>query len=185
MSATALKSLLHEAGVKDALIEYIYNPGITTVALFARVGISETEIRERITEPYFATLPEQPTSLPVRVLTEATVLSAWDDAKEHGLHLQPHLFQLLRWRPRVLLQLLRTRPTTAYCPLQVEKYESSWSPRRSFPVKMLLGAESVLVRLLHEANSCRMFTPVGLGEILKNPAYVPNGHLNVLAQKKI
>ena len=52
------------------------------MALFARVGISESEIRERITEPYFATLPEQPTSLPVRVLTEATVLSAWDDAKQ-------------------------------------------------------------------------------------------------------
>ena len=65
---------------------------------------------------------------------------------------------------------------------QVEKYESSWS-RRSFPLKMLLGAESVLDRFLHEANSSRLFTPVGLGEILKNRAYAASGQLNVLAQK--
>ena len=192
MSATALKSLLHEAGVKDALIEYIYNLGINTVALFSRVGISETEIRERITEPYIATLLEQPTSLLVRVLTEATVLSAEDDAIQVRTSLAAPLLRATQMAPEgpapvaahsanhiVLSTALRPGQLAE----QVEKYESSWSPRRSFPVKMLLGAESVLARLLHEANSSRMFTPVGLGEILKNRAYAANGQLNVLAQK--
>ena len=79
--------------------------------------------------------------------------------------------------------LSATLRTGQWCE-QVEKYESSWSPLRSFPVKMLLGAESVFARLLHEANSSRMFTPVGLGDFWKNRAYAANGQLNVLAQKK-
>ena len=183
-----MKSLLHEAGVKDALIEYIYNLGITAVALFSWVGISESEIRIRITEPYFATLPEQPTSLPVLVFTQATVLSALDDAKQ--VRTSPAAPPL----PATQMAPEGPAPVAAYSANhsvlsttlrpgqwaeQVEKYESSWSPRRSFPVKMFLGARS-----LHEANSSRMFTPVGLGEILKNRAYAANGQLNVLAQKK-
>ena len=156
---------------------------ITTAALFSRVGISETEIRERITEPYFATLPEQPTSLLIRVLTEATVLSAWDDAKQARTSpAAPPLPapQMSPEGPAPVATALRPSQWVE----QVEKYESSWSPRRSFPVKMLLGAESVLARLLHEANSSRMFALVGLGEILKNRAYAANGQLNVLVQKK-
>ena len=163
------------------------------MALFSRVGISETEIRERITEPYFATLPEQPTSLPIHVLTEATVLSAWDDAKQvRTSPAAPPLpaTQMVPEGPAPVAaysanhSVLSTTLRPGQLAEQVEKYESSWSPRRSFLVKMLLGAESVLARLLHEANSSRMFTPVGLGEILKNRAYAPNGQLNVLAQKK-
>ena len=83
-----------------------------------------------------------------------------------------HLFQVRSWCPRVQFQSLHTQ------------YHNSWSPCRTLLVKKLLGAESVLARLLHEANSSRMFTPVGLGEILESRAHAADGQLNVLAQKK-
>ena len=147
MAPTSMRSLLHEAGVQDPIIEHIWNLEITTVALFSRFGNSETEIRERITEPYFATLPEQPIPLLVRVLNEATVLSAWDDAKQVRASPAAPSLPGTQMAPEVPAPVApysanhSMLSTTLRVAEQVEKFESSWSPRRTFPVKTVLGAE--------------------------------------------
>ena len=64
--------------------------------------------------------------------------------------------------------------------LQIEHFESRWTPRRVF-LQLLIGAETVLARLLHELRATRLFAPLGLGD----PAHLgvhhfragePSGH---------
>jgi len=80
------------------------------------------------------------------------------------------------------------RAPTALAPgewkLQIEQFESRWTPRRVFPQKILIGAEAVLARLLHELRTTRLFTPLGLGEILRVRAYTTTGQVNPLATKQ-
>ena len=68
--------------------------------------------------------------------------------------------------------------------LQIEQFESRWTPRRVFPQKFLIGAEAVFARLLHELRMTRLFTLLGLGEILRIRAYTTSGQVNHLATKQ-
>ena len=52
------------------------------------------------------------------------------------------------------------------------------------PVKVFLGAESTLARMLNEATSSRLFTPFVLGGLLRNRAYGSDGLVNPLALRR-
>ena len=62
---------------------------------------------------------------------------------------------------------------------QIKKYTSVQlhGVDREFPSTQLLGAESVLARLLHEHTSSKQYTPLKLGEILQARAYTSPTHL--------
>ena len=68
---------------------------------------------------------------------------------------------------------------------QVEKYESSCTPPRTFLIQLLLGADTVLARVLDEMTATRLLTPISLGEILKNRAYASTSLVNKLAAKNL
>ena len=52
---------------------------------------------------------------------------------------------------------------------------------RLFPSEILLGAEAVLARLLHEHTSSKHYTPLKLGEVLQARAYTASGQVNTMA----
>ena len=57
-----------------------------------------------------------------------------------------------------------------------------YTPKRSFPHKMVAGAEEVLARLLLEIDVSKTFTPLGLGEIIAVRSHDANGRVNKYAQ---
>ena len=65
---------------------------------------------------------------------------------------------------------------------QIAKYEAAYTPQRLFPAKLLLGAETVLARLLWEADT-KMYTPLKLGEIMQARHFTSTGVINQVAVK--
>ena len=61
---------------------------------------------------------------------------------------------------------------------RIEAYESMWTPRRTFPKLMLVGAEHVLARMLDEAKGTREYTPLFLGEIVRARSFTATGDPN-------
>ena len=125
-------------------------------------------------------------------VAEATVLAAWDCANKVRLS---ELNQATPGIPTVVpspgqstsLPFLLSTPTTLRPGVwdeQVKKFENMWTPPRVFPQKFLIGSEVVLARLLHEATVARLFTPLRLGEVLKNRAYASSGLVYQLAIKR-
>ena len=53
---------------------------------------------------------------------------------------------------------------------------------RSFPVAELLGSECVVARMWHEHNVSKLYTPVGLGEIIQRRSFTASGDVNPLAK---
>ena len=53
---------------------------------------------------------------------------------------------------------------------------------RVFPVQELLGAESVIARVLHEHETSKSYTPVLLGEVISIRTFQANGEPNPLAK---
>ena len=68
---------------------------------------------------------------------------------------------------------------------QIRKYEQIQlnGEDRSFPAEVLLGAESVLARVLHEHLTSKQYTPLKLGELLQSRAYTSSGQVNNMAQR--
>mgnify|MGYP000008266181 FL=1 len=55
---------------------------------------------------------------------------------------------------------------------------------RVFPVQELLGAESVIARVLHEHETSKSYTPVLLGEVISIRTFQANGEPNPLAKRE-
>ena len=67
---------------------------------------------------------------------------------------------------------------------RVKKYENHWVLPHKVPGKVLIGTESVLARILHEATPSRLFTPISIGEMLEVRAWASSGLINNMAHKK-
>ena len=55
---------------------------------------------------------------------------------------------------------------------------------RVFPAQELLGAESVIARVLHEHETSKSYTPVLLGEVISIRTFQANGEPNPLAKRE-
>ncbi|CAE7552837.1 Dnmt3b [Symbiodinium sp. CCMP2592] len=55
--------------------------------------------------------------------------------------------------------------------------------KRIFPERELLGAESVVARVLHEHRVTKQYSPIQLGEILQRRSFQSNGEVNPLAKR--
>ena len=63
---------------------------------------------------------------------------------------------------------------------RINAYQAHWTPARSFPQKLLTGAEPILARMVHEQVVSRYFSPVALGEIVRIRTYTATGEINPL-----
>ena len=61
----------------------------------------------------------------------------------------------------------------------VDRWEQQWTPKREFPTSMLTGSDFVLARLLWERNVSRVFTPLGLTEVVCTRAFNLDGTINI------
>ena len=66
----------------------------------------------------------------------------------------------------------------------VDRWQSQWDPPRTFPNKMLVGAEDVLARLLWEKRVSKAFMPLFLSEIIDTRAYQSDGNTDRVAKPR-
>ena len=121
-----------------------------------------------------------------KALVEATVLAvlaAWNAANilrttGAAVSIPPfHVGTTIASQPRRINTFVSlARPVGG----AIAKYEQLWTPPRTLPIKMLLGAEGVLARLLHEASDTPLFTPIPIGA----RAYAASGLLNPMSLRK-
>ena len=57
-------------------------------------------------------------------------------------------------------------------------YRTSTGNTRSFPEKILIGAEKIIVRMWHEHTTSKNYQAVGLGEIITNRTFTATGSVN-------
>ena len=66
---------------------------------------------------------------------------------------------------------------------QIAAYEDAQSPPRLFPQKMIAGADEVLARMMWEHETTKVYSELGLGEILATRMYNSCGQVNKFRHK--
>ena len=68
----------------------------------------------------------------------------------------------------------------------IRNYESQQiqGQDRTFPIQEVIGADQTLARIHHELHTSKLFTPVGLGEILQKRTFQASGEPNPLNRRE-
>ena len=66
---------------------------------------------------------------------------------------------------------------------QIAMYEEAQSPPRLFPQKMIAGADEVLAQMLWEHETSKVYSELGLGEVIAVRMYDSCGHVNKYRNK--
>ena len=174
------------------LIPYLAARGITSVALLARVAATEDALVAGLATPFITGWQafdganfqaNASDALPV----QAAPTVAWEDARvARARALAPITTEPA---PAASPQQVAERPDrvpTNLLPGQwsvlVDAYNAKFAPSiRAFPEERLMGAESVIARMLYELKTSRHFTPLKLGEIIGKRAFSADGAPNRIA----
>ena len=171
-----LISILTNAG-GAALILYLTARGITSVALLARVARTQEALEANLATPFIAGWKASDGtdfkgSTNDALLAPAAFTVAWEDARvARARALAPVTTEPAPVAsPQQGAERLDRIPT-ALLPGQwsalVDAYNQRFAPSiRAFPEERLMGAESVIARMLHELMTSRYFTALKLGEII-------------------
>ena len=73
-------------------------------------------------------------------------------------------------------------PKGVYQQLLTE-YRTNTGNTKSFPQKILIGAEKIVVRMWHEHTTSKNYQAVGLGEIITNRTFTATGSVNSTAKR--
>ena len=75
----------------------------------------------------------------------------------------------------------KTWPKGVYQQLLTD-YKTSTGNTKTFPEKILIGAEKIIVRMWHEHTTSKNYQAVGLGEIITNRTFTATGAVNSTAK---
>ena len=186
-----LTTILTDAG-GTSLSPYLTARGITTVALLARAAPTEEALVADLVTPFIeGWQASDGTSFKAEateaVLVRAALTVAWEDARlARARALAPVPTAPV---PAASSQQSADRPERAPIHLLpgqwtalVDAYNSKYAPAiRAFPEEMLMGAESIIARMVYELKTSRHFTPLKLGEIVAKRAFTADGAPNRVA----
>ena len=191
--STELKDFLAEAGAPDAMYDYLAARGFVKLKFFAHAALDEVAFTEDLVKPYMEGCVIGETSFKFKgdpTFGASVMRSVWADAKA-ALQPAPPPVAPAPATP-VAASAAGDPQTSDKVPkglkkgewqTQVRKFETAFVPERKFPQNLLLGAEEVLARLRHELTESRIFTPLGLGEILQRRAFTAQGQVNPFLAK--
>jgi len=179
------------AGLTSAEVEYLTARGFGNVRIFARAAPSPELFITRVFTPYVQGMEIGGTMHKLDrdpVLAEASFVVAWEEAAAARTAELRHASEgapLAALGPPGAYYTTAPQARTQSTLLpgdwqrQVDRWESQWTPKRTFPSKILQGSETVLARLLYEKDVTRQFTPLGLCDIVATRAYHYDGSVNV------
>ena len=188
-----LGEIFTDAGVPALFTQWITAKGFSSTEQFARIAINPEKLLEKIVVPFIDGVSTKGTDykLPDDVdadYFEATVMMAWEKARlavSHPPVVPPTGASAstpslpIAPQPKPLEKAPKTLPPGVW-KQQVDKFEQAFSPARTFPQKLLIGAEQVLARIWWERTESFDYTPIGLGELLRLRAFTADGQVNTL-----
>ena len=192
-----LDDLAAEAAAGKELRRYLEARGIKAVATLALIASTEDELSKTLIEPLLAGWK----------LSDGDVIRLPSDEHPIAKAIVTHMWMLARQSWQASMAASRPAPASgvAPSPTTTPSVVADKVPRtlpagvwqslvrtynmtqlhgrdRCFPVEELLGAESILARMYHEHNTSKVYTPVGLGEIVQRRSFTAAGEVNPLAK---
>eukprot|EP00438_Fugacium_kawagutii_P034924 Skav206385 [mRNA] locus=scaffold834:525350:529905:- [translate_table: standard] len=187
------------AAAGSDITSYLQDRGVKTTAALALIASTDTELESVLINPLLTgwksssgttiqiATPEQP-------IARAVLLHMWHEARSFwtasqavapsstttptsGTTTSPGTSTTEDKIPKTLPSGTWAKLVNAYQTRQVEGQD------RVFPTHQVLGAESVIARVLHEHTSSKLYCPVQLGEVLQKRTFSASGEPNPLAKK--
>ena len=199
--SSTIADLVTEAGAGTELVSYLEDRGIKTPATLALLAKDDTDFDTVVLQPLMSGWKTK----------SGGVISISESEKPIACAILKHMWNLAKgaWTAQLAAsspaptatsttggtgtsagtakedKVPKTLPAGVWS-AAIQRYESQQigGADRSFPTHELLGAELVLARIHHELTVSKMFTPVGLGEILQRRTFQASGEPNVLAKKE-
>ena len=196
----SLETLARNAGAGPEITRYLDERGIRSVGALALVASDQEAVKEVMCQPLLQGWRKSQATEPIHLA---------DDEKPIASAVLMFMFQLAREaRVRQSSAVGAAQPATAtpgaassgtsasdskvpkslpsgewtrlierYCSITLN------GETREFPEHELLGAESVVARVLHEHRVSKLYQPVGLGEVLSRRSFQANREVNPLSRK--
>ncbi len=195
-----LRVTLTENGIPDTspLLDYLDWAGIRTknsLAMFFADADKITEWTEKFQNEITFGTPEKKIHFPEsdrRKGLQACFIAAWHicrddfDAARHSKLPTPTPLPLT---PTPVTtpssaddKIPKTWPKGVYQQLLTD-YKTSTDNTKTFPEKILIGAEKIIVRMWHEHTTSKNYQAVGLGEIITNRTFTATGAVNSTAKR--
>jgi len=196
-------SALDSVGADPELTSYLAARGIERVNVMALVASNPQDLLRAILDPWIAGYNQGPVThrltAPAEdvVVLSATVEALWmycKDLREQALLRTPPPSQsaagagalaLLNTPASAVTKTPKKLPDGLWSK-QIQKYQSVLVDGipRTFPEKVLLGAEAPLARLWHEHTVSKEYTPLKLGEIMTLRSFTVIGDINPIAAER-
>ena len=198
LAPVTLADITRDAAAGPALVEYLERRGIRTPATLALLSKDEEGLDRTLVQPLMqGWQKDDGTTISIaesdKPIAKATLLHMWMMAKQSWEQAQI-ANQLKVPAPSSPTTGAKTAATEDKIPRAlapgrwsalVQEYQSQQigGEDRIFPVQEVIGAESVLARVLHEHEVSKTYTPVLLGEIVSARTFQANGEPNPLAKR--
>ena len=193
---TDLPDVLTEAAAGPDIRRYLEGRGIKTIGTLALVAKDEKSFEDNIVAPLLAgwtngvdvvkiEVAERPIATAVLLHAWTLARSSWNKAVAAASPVSaPSTGMATTGTSSGLAtdsKVPKTLPPGKWAEL-VTYYNSIkvGTKTRSFPVKEVLGAESVVARLWHERHVSQLYTPLQLGEVLQHRSFTASGDINPL-----
>ncbi|CAE6943486.1 unnamed protein product [Symbiodinium sp. CCMP2592] len=200
----SMDEIAAQAGAGEELKRYLRERGLTSTGAFSMVAQGQDQFDACIVAPLLSgwqpdpavpalTIPE-----PEKPIARAILRFMWTLAREARARAASSAAPA----PAVTASPVAGTLTLAACstePAKVPKHlpPGEWrkmidrynavlingEARLPFPEQELLGAESVVARVLYEHRTSKLYCPVGLGEVLQRRSFQSNGEVNPLAKR--
>ena len=201
-------SILDNNGVPPSAKLYIAAKGVHSVSVFALLAKNDADFKTYMIDPFVNGVTIQGIDYKCFEdpnIVEAYMTAAWEECqhsrKEQAVQQQLALQNTLSTSPgpqqmslpttqQQQQTITSTRTPKELSPgtwaAQIKKYEDVTldNVKRIFPSQLLIGAEEVLARMLHERTVTTCYTPVKLGEIISNRSLRKDGKVNEYAVTK-
>ena len=192
-----IEDLADEAAAGTELRRYLECRGIRTVPTLALMASSDTELARTLIEPLLAgwkisesdyiRLPVDEQPIAKAIITHMWMLArqSWQTsmATPAAVTTAPPASGTSAATTPAVDKIPKTLPAGVWMSLLKAYNAIQLNGRdRSFPVAELLGSECVVARMWHEHNVSKLYTPVGLGEIIQRRSFTASGDVNPLAK---
>ena len=192
--STELMAMLQDCGAPDSFAEYLTALGIINGNVLALFSPDETHYNQHLIDPFIhgTTIGTVDHKTDTHAYSTAAILT---QIRTECILKQTAIMIKNKNVPQMPpMQAGTTPPEHSVAPntlkpgvwhTQIRKFEMTQlnGEDRSFPAEILLGAETILSRLLHEHLISKQYTPLRIGEILQSRAYTSSGQVNRWAQQ--
>ena len=199
VAALSLQDIARDAAAGNVITEYMELRGIKTSATLALLSKDEHDLETTVIQPLLqgwkrpdgTTLTVPDSDKPI---ARAVLMHMWMMAQQNNWAVSHEAM-----RPLQTSTQATPAPSASAAPEDkvpkalapgrwaklIQEYQGQQidNEDRIFPIQEVLGAESIIARVLHEHEVSKTYTPIQLGEIISIRTFQANGEPNPLAKK--